>query len=437
MNTTLAETGSNTNPDTEPKPSSVVLLRGLDTLELTIGGVSSPSSWLRDQEEVWRDYQDNYEIGDDYVSILIGEYWFSLFPFGSQPYKFQLRNPEIGFIKVWSPSKWSSGVEGKQQIHLKLYSKYLHSISPSQLVSKVKELVSPLVENVDECFIQVSRVDVHTDVSRDKMLSYDECSNTITRSKVRRKHFEDTDVKLTKDELDFLSNPPPYKKGVGNGMTDNLKRKLLQLYNNQVRVGVDSLIEKRELETCYYGKLGGNIWGKVYNKTKEVEKKLDDDTPKLWKEGGWNGEDVVIRVEFSMKRKFLKQLDEEKYVSLDGFLSGIDKVWEYLTHNWLRMVENVMVNNYHTSIISKFWLIVQGSFNQVEEKLIRKKLYKGRCSQLWSQGMGCIKQYLSLGMNNNEDVSFKYSVLMSVDNVLTTFMDTGEYLKRRRVLGVG
>jgi len=421
--------------------SPTAVLTGVDTLVLTAGGGCAPSFWLQEQAEVWEQYHQQYEFGEEYVCIQLGNSWFQLYPYGSNPYKYQLHNPEIGFIKVWNPNKWSSGVSSKQQLHIQLTSKFIHSYSIEQLTEKVKELCSHFVENTTGLVIQISRLDLHTDIVSPKgMLSYEEVSNSITRCKVRTDYFEDPSVSIDTEvlnELRELSNPPRYcNKGGQKLITPDLIQKFLYLYDNQVVNGANSIVRKRELETTYFGKLGSDIWGKIYNKTTQVRTKNDTDTPKLWEQNGWNGKDTVVRVEFSMKRGFLKELDNGRYVILDNLTQGMNKIWDYLTTKWLRLVEEVKENNTTWSKITQFWCVVQSSFTEVASQIIRKKCYNGKINQLWKQGIGCIKQMISMGMNNNEDTMFLVATKQALEITLSSSSTLNEYYKRRQVLGI-
>lgn len=417
------------------------LLSGIDTLVLTAGGVSAPSGWLLEQVSIWEQYQSEYEFGEEYICIELNGKWFQLYPYGSKQYKFQLRNPEIGFIKLWNPNKWSSGVAGKQQVYLQLTSKFIHSVSINELNEKVKEICSLFFEDMVGIEVLISRVDLHTDITNgDSMLTYEEVSNAITRSKVRNQYFENDIETISEEDIDFLeklsSFPPTYNKGGQKLIEEGLLQKLLNVYHNQVSIGANNIVRKRNLETAYFGKFGSDIWGKVYNKTSEVKTKLDNDTPQLWSDNGWNGTDIVVRTEFSMRRGFLKQIDNGSYVSLISFISNMDKVWDYLTNSWLRFVEEVKENNSTWSKITSFWKMVQSSFTEVRYSVIRKKNYKGRIVQLYQQGIGCIKQMISIGMVNNEDYGFVVSTKQALETTLLQSIELGEYYKRRQILGL-
>jgi len=417
------------------------LLSGIDSLFVTAGGATEPSAWFLEQTEIWDEYSKSYEYGEEYICIDIGGQWFQLYPYGSNPYKYQLRNAEIGFIKLWSPHKWSSGIQSKQLIHLQLCSKYIHSHSITQLNELVKSICSHFVVDTSALQILISRIDLHTDITNgSQMLSHEEIENTITRCRTKSAYYNDKEVPFEDIEVEqlksLLNDHQDYNKVVGKLITPDMVSRLVRLIEEQTTNGAKNIISKNEIETAYFGKLGSNIWGKVYNKTKEVQFKNDTDTPLLWSQQGWNGTDTIVRVEFSLKRKFLKELDNGDYVSLEEFINSIDKVWNYLTSCWLRFVEQKNINNSTWSKVSPFWIVVQNSFKSVSNTIIRKKNYQGKINQLWKQGIGCLKQMVSLGMKTNEDTSFFLSTSQAVESVLNLSYNSGEYFKRRQILGI-
>ena len=425
--------GSSTIP---ASPDHQVLLCGLDTLAITAGGVAGPSEWLVQQQSIWLDYQNQYEYNDDYMCIELDGKWWQLYPSGSNPYKFQLRNDEVGFIKVWNVDKWAGGVAGKQHIHIHFYSKYLHQFTLLDTFKEAKRITDYFFDS-DTYEINTSRADLHTDITNgDKFLTSQQIENVISKSRVRQHYYEHTELQLTDAEFSSVLTSLDNNKGVSTCIDTSVLNKLMSMYHQQNSFGADSVITKREIETAYFGKKTSSIWGKFYNKTKEVVTKNDDDTPLLWTHNGWNGEDVVVRVEFSMRRDFIKQLDSGSYVPLQSFLISVDKIWQYLTNEWLRMVEFVKQNNTTSSKITDFWSKVVSSFKSVTTNLIRKKTYKGKVTQLWKQGIGCIKQMISVGMNNNTDWSYLHSTITALDSVLLDSIEDGEYYKRRKLLGV-
>lgn len=413
-----------------------VVLSGVDTLTITAGGICFPSDMVLEQFEIWNQYQQEYENNEDYSTIEINGEWWELYPYSSRHYKYQFRNNEIGFVKLFNPEKWNSGVIGKQQVHITFYSKFLHRHSGLNLFNEVNNIIAQFVDNINNVSVQISRLDLHTDITNgSSFLSQEEVDNTISRSRVRQNYYGSDELQLNDSEEQFLKNPLTNNKGVSK-IPSGLLEKLIKNYYQQDLIGSDHTIRKRQLETCYFGKKTSSLWGKFYNKSVEVKQKNDNDTPLLWLDNGYNGNDCVVRIEFSMRRDFLKEIDNGEYVNLRSALKNLDKLWNYLTTKWLRMVNKVEVNNSMKSVITNFWLVVTKSFSTPIKVSIRKKNYNAKINQLWSQGLGCIKQMISVGMNANDDAYFVSSVTQALNEVLSSSYHRSEYYERRKHLGI-
>ena len=100
------------------------------------------------------------------------------------------------------------------------------------------------------------------------------------------------------------------------------------------------------------------------------------------------------------------------------------------------MVDEVKVNNSKTSVVSSFWQLIQKSFNGGVNVIVRKSDFKGKINQLWLQGVGCISQMISYGMNDNEDDYMLRSTIKALEDTLTRQKDRGEYYERRKLLGL-
>ena len=170
-------------------PSAVVagfhsILNGIDTLVLTAGGSQFPSNWLVEQQQVWKEYQQQYDYSThQYLEVEVGGYWFQLYPDGKMPYKFILYNQQIGMIKVWNCDCWSSGVQGKQHIFLDLRAGFIHSFTPSGLKIWIEDFYSIFFKSMDGVDIQVSRGDLFVDIMCDRMLFTEEVEASISRCK--------------------------------------------------------------------------------------------------------------------------------------------------------------------------------------------------------------------------------------------------------------
>ena len=402
--------------------------------------------WLKEHQDIWKEYQEQHSQSPDdkqYITDEINGEWWCLRPYGMGHYKYVLDNPEIGHMRVWNVDKWSSASKSKQHIYLDLRSSWLHKRTPQQLQNDIVEMLGGFFEFHDpsELNIQISRIDLHSDVSNGStFLTHSQVDNSISRSKYRERFNGDDTIKLTSKEKEFLEGGRSYNKSpqklMSNEEVQSLFDKVLQMEKNQNSFGVDSMVHKREIETVYYGKKGGDVWGKIYDKTKCVKTKSDNDTPLLWLENGWNKTDTVIRTEFSMRRAFIKELDKGSYVKLDDFIDNMDKIWEWMTTKWMRMVSEVKKNNIQTSPISSFWSKVQSAFRTGINNIIRKRNYNGKINQLFKQALGCLSQAGAMGMNNENDIHFINSLGDAVNERLSSFYHSGDLDTRRMRLGL-
>ena len=120
-----------------------------------------------------------------------------------------------------------------------------------------------------------------------------------------------------------------------------------------------------------------------------------------------------------MRRAFIKQLDNGSYVLLQNFISNMSNVWDWMTNKWLRMVDSVKQNNIQLSNVSSFWKVVQQSFANATNNIIRKRNHQGKVHQLMNQAFGCLRQAVAKGMLDNEDIGFMKSVGTAVNQVLS------------------
>lgn len=416
------------------------LMSGCDGLTITAGGPVAPSKYLLENYQEWIALQQEYEPGDDPIIIEMNGVSWVLKPYGSQPYKFCLENKEISYIQIWNPEKWSGAAQKKQNIHIRFRASFIHSFSYTDLRKQIDNIVSCFFETLDGVSIQVSKIDLHSDITHNRMLTFEEVSSSISRSKVRWSHFADEQpVVFTKEEQELLAGGPSNNKSpqkLQDIDIDSFFEKVRVLYENQNSNNLSSVIRKKDLETAYFGKIGSAIWGKIYDKTKEVIKTQNSYTPELWKQAGWDGNQVVVRVEFSLSREFIKQLNNGIYVDIDNIFDGLNDIWFYLSNNWLRLVEEVNTNHSTQSQITHFWSVVISSFSSSSKQIIRKKSYVARLKALFNQSLGCMRQMVSIGMNDDYDISYVNAAISDFNSNLMNDFSNGEYAKRRRVLGL-
>ena len=435
----VAETGSR-SISSSVSPQNNIVLTGIDTLHLTAGGAVSPSRWLIDKQQVWREYQQSFDYAlDEHLHDQINQDWFEIKPYGMKQYSFILFNPEVAHIRVWNVDKWASAVNASQHIYIDFAASWLKKWkNGNDLRNAVKSLLSVFFDDcIDLINVKVSRGDLFADITNGStFLTEQQVKNVITKSKYRNYFVEDDTIQLTDSEREFLKTDRSYNKGGQKLIPDTLLQKLVKIADNQISIGADNIVHKREIETAYYGKKTSDIWGKFYNKSKCCKVKNDLDTPLLWMENGWNGDDTIVRFEISMRRGFIKELDNGSYVSLDSFIDNISSIWEWITTKWIRMVTEVKKNNIQLSPVSKLWTIIQSAFVAPTNNIIRKRNFAGKMNQLIKQGLGCLAQASAMGMDKDNDVYFINALSKSVSESLSSLYHSGDIIERRKLLGV-
>lgn len=82
--------------------------------------------------------------------------------------------------------------------------------------------------------------------------------------------------------------------------------------------------------------MGGVIAARLYDKTKEIQHSGKTWASELWRPSGWEPGQAVWRLEFEMKRDYLK---ERSLSSLESVLVNLNGLWRYATTEWLRLTE--------------------------------------------------------------------------------------------------
>jgi len=142
----------------------------------------------------------------------------------------------------------------------------------------------------------------------------------------------------------------------------------------------------------------GNLVGRFYDKTLEIASSKKDWFRDIWTANGWDGVTPVTRVEFQMRRKFLKLFQVNGYGDLEP---AVASTWRYCTSDWLRVCEpsNGKKNNHqHLLPVQEWWAFVQQSKCLFGEDvgLTRFQLKKPRYDALMAQGKGVLSSALAL-----------------------------------------
>lgn len=118
-------------------------------------------------------------------------------------------------------------------------------------------------------------------------------------------------------------------------------------------------LDKYWMETIFTGwsiGLGGEISARLYNKTKELEKSHKEYLKPVWQSNGWSEGQTVWRLEFELKREFLKQMSVN---TLSDLINTSNDLWRYCTHSWLRLAIEENAENRNRWATHPLWNMLQ------------------------------------------------------------------------------
>lgn len=96
----------------------------------------------------------------------------------------------------------------------------------------------------------------------------------------------------------------------------------------------------------------GVVMGRLYNKSLEIQKSKKDYLKPLWEQKGWDGESDVWRMEFQMKREFLKNVGLRNPYQISELSPAL---WKYATTKWLQLVNPTNDSNESRWPVSLAW----------------------------------------------------------------------------------
>lgn len=160
-------------------------------------------------------------------------------------------------------------------------------------------------------------------------------------------------------------------------------------------------IQKGQL--YYYGeKITGWEFGsgpliiRIYDKSYEVKKVHKEWFHDLWKQGGWDEESTVARVEFQMRREFLKDFN---VTTFESFEESLGDIFRYTTVDWFTVREPSGGKNRSRWRVTPFWSEIQTSINDFGKiyGLERGRIKEVKQTFLIPQAAGLITSILASG----------------------------------------
>ncbi len=131
----------------------------------------------------------------------------------------------------------------------------------------------------------------------------------------------------------------------------------------------------------------GSVSARIYDKTVEIIVSQKEWFRDYWLKHGWDGEIPVIRCEFQIRRKFLKEMGVNTFEEL---IERLPDIWRYCTHDWLRICHVGSETNQARWKCKEFWKVIQDGFSLFGQAwgVLRNKVKDVKYGHLMKQGRG-------------------------------------------------
>lgn len=166
--------------------------------------------------------------------------------------------------------------------------------------------------------------------------------------------------------------------------------------------------------------LGGEMSGRLYNKTLELKKSKKDYLIPLWQQAGWDGQSDVWRLEFQYKRAALTGIRVNRIADL---LLWMNSIWYYAVTEWLQIKQPIEDTNCTRWPVHPFWTaFYQPEFNShpIEPISRVRKTRMPYDDYLFIHGLAPITSYMA-----------KHGIDDFNDAVQAFVKDAGSYHRRR------
>lgn len=128
---------------------------------------------------------------------------------------------------------------------------------------------------------------------------------------------------------------------------------------------------------------GNPMLARIYNKSEEIKKSGKEWFKDIWLENGWNEIKDSWRVEFQIKREALKEMG---LGSVEDIQRNEEKMWCYLTNDWLKLKVNK-------------WAKIANPVPYETTPLVRSKVIKGDLKRILNQTNGLLISIGALSSN--------------------------------------
>lgn len=148
----------------------------------------------------------------------------------------------------------------------------------------------------------------------------------------------------------------------------------------------------------------GDIMLRIYDKTLEIEDKGKQYVKAEWEKCGWDKISMVSRIEFQLRRGFLKEFKVE---TVDDLMLKAPDIWRYLTEDWFSICEPSESDKTRSRWSpSSVWRSVIDSFARFGELsgAVREKIKQVSLENLMPQAVGLVTSCMALMLKRKIDV---------------------------------
>lgn len=302
------------------------VFKGIDSLYVSFKGTLKEG--LKERLEEKKKFAQSEDEKEQALAVMtIDDHCFEVSDRGTKWYSFIL-------VDNWYHLQISGSKRQKlPQIYVQISSELLTCYGLDNSMNELRKIVNLLLEKIEE--ETISRTDVFTDFATNGALETIEKVSWITRAQKTHKYW--------------------------NG----------------------------DIFTGWTIGQGGDILARLYDKTVEIEKSRKDYLREIWEKQGWDTYQRIWRLEFQLRREFLKQMSINTFLEMH---EKINDLWSYCTRDWLRLAIPEHTENRTRWKTNPLWEKIQDiRFNDGKFTGILRQVNKSRMPSdktLFQNGMG-------------------------------------------------
>lgn len=434
----------------------------IDSLDVRVFRHAAASMWLARQADIWRQVIARFEPGDPETYVQVPKLGtFRLKMGGQAPYEFVLINPQIADIRIWNPGRWHSRAAAQTgQFYVRFRSVFLQQrgLDGVHLVldALTKLGCQPGCVHIDagDEFDRIARVDLAVDTQEEREMVWGDLDTFVCRARKLDTwaHLTPANVEevlkmdlsagsyLPMDRPDFQEFLPAFMRSASRVMETYIRTVVDELETNGEADLSRVVSHNRKPQTIYFGRFGGQLYARRYNKKGSllVQNKLF--MLDVWKQNGWDEKSPVIRTEFSISGDFLKNytlhsdgaaIQDCRDLSLLPHVAPV--LWDYLTTDWLsKRIPSSTDSNYRRWEVDPTWSVLVGAFGDTDlvGKRDHSRTVPQQDSHLLAQSRGCSVSAVALRVAKHgsydaavESISEDFYAALNNDKFMTDVID--------------